>query len=285
MSKKKKIIIISSSILVALVGLVVTLSLTLFSLKDISVDFRTSTLNLTATQEEIIESGDFSKSCVMFYNKDRSAKKIEEAYPYIKVINIETKYPNSFVIHVAERQEVFMLQSDDKTYFVDEELKVLKIADELVENSQSNAILLKGFEISNLKVGDFLSGDYKDIYSAFLQSNLTLGMQKEIFKEIEFKWERDENAKQDYLNAYISLFSGQTIKILDVNYGLKYKAGMAYSTYSLLYTFIGRDYKLSNDESVVLTKEMLDEVTIIVQSYYDRNHHKESETYIVLDFA
>lgn len=285
MSKKKKIVIILSTILVALIGLVVTLSLTTFSLKKISVDFRTSTLNLTATEEEIISSGDFSKSCVFFYNKDRCAKKIEEAYPYIKVINIETKYPNSFVIHVSERQEVYMLQSEDKTYFLDEELKVLNISDELVENTQSNSILLKGLNVENSKIGDYIKGDYVDIYSAFLQSNWTLGMQKEIFKEIEFKWERDDNLKKEELNAYIYLFSGQTIKIADVNYGLKYKASRAYSVYSSLYTFIGKDYTKQDGTSVTLTKEMLDDVTITIQSYYDRNHHKESETYILLDFA
>lgn len=286
MSKKKKIIILTASILVAIVGLLITLSLTLFSLKSVSVDFRTSTLNLTSTQEEIIEQGRFKKSCVFFYNKNKAIKNIENAYPYIKVINIETKYPNSFVIHVTERQEVYMVYQNDKTYFLDEELRVLDIMENEIENTQSNSILLKGIHIGEkTREGDYINADYQDIYSSFLQSNLNLGMQKEIFKDIEFKKEIDDNVKREYLNAYISLYSGQTIKILDVNYGLKYKTSLAHKVYSSLYSWIGKSYKVSSGESVILTKEMLDDVTITIQSYYDRASHKESETYFVFEFA
>ena len=287
MTKKKRNIIILCSVLVALIGLLVTLCLTTFSLKSISVDFRTSTMNVTATQEEIIGAGKFSKKCVLFYNKDKAKENIEEAYPYLKVINIETKFPSSFVIHVAERQEVYAVTDGEKTAFLDEGLKVLRVESGEFVSTQSNAILLKGITLSNgVKVSQRLPQEnYVDLYSAFLQSNLTLGMQKEIFKEIEFKVEKDENAKKDYLNVYISLYSGQTIKILDVNYALKYKANRAYNVYSSLYTFIGKDYTLRSGETITLTKEHLDSASICVQSYYDRAHHKESETYFVLDLA
>ena len=287
MSKKKRNIIILCSVLVAVIVLLVTLSLTTFSLHSVKVDFRTSTENLTATEEEIINAGDFSKGCVFFYNKNKAKDKIEKQYPYIKIINIETIFPNSFVIHVAERGEVFVVKKDGQAIYLDENLKVLKVAEEEFVSDQSNPILLTGVEVSEgVKAGDYVtSKTYADTYSAFLQSNLNLGMQKEIFKEIEFKKERDENAKEDYLNAYITLFSGQTIKILDANYGLKYKANMAYKVYSSLYTFIGKEYTLTSGDKVTLTKDMLDSVTINVQSYYDRTHHKESETYFVLEIV
>lgn len=274
-----------SLVLVAIIGLVVTLSLTTFSLKEISVDFRTSTSKLTATHDEIIESGDFSKRCVLFYNKNKSVEKIERAFPYIKVINIETIYPSSFVIHVAERQEVYMIHGENKTYFLDENLKVLDIRDGQAEVSEFNPILLKGIDAGSAEIGDFLSGNYKDIYSAFLQSNVTLGMQKEMFKEVEFRREREANAKQDYLNAYFTLFSGHKIKIIDVSYGLKYKASLAHQVYSSLYTFIGKEYKISAENRVTLSKEMLDGVTIVVQSYYDFTHYKESEVCFAFNFA
>ena len=282
MSKKKRNIIIISSVLVAIVGILITLSLTVFSLKDITVDFRTSTQNLTATQEEIIQSGEFSKSCVLFYNKNKAKEKIEKKYPYIKVINIETKFPASFVIHVAERQEVYALSKDDKVYYLDEQLKVLRITEEEFVSTSENPIAIKGVG-TGLELGEKAEIEgYSDIYSAFLQSNFNLGMQKEIFKEIQFKREYDSNVKQEYLNAYISLFNGQTIKILDTEYGLKYKANLALRGYSSIWSFIGKEYSFDGEEKVVLTQEMLENVTICVQSYYDRNHHKESETYFKL---
>lgn len=282
MSKKKRNIIIISSVLVAIVGILITLSLTVFSLKDITVDFRTSTQNLTATQEEIIQSGEFSKSCVLFYNKNKAKEKIEKKYPYIKVINIETKFPASFVIHVTERQEVYALSKDDKVYYLDEQLKVLRITEEEFVSTSENPIEIKGVG-TGLELGEKAEIEgYSDIYSAFLQSNFNLGMQKEIFKEIQFKREYDSNVKQEYLNAYISLFNGQTIKILDTEYGLKYKANLALRVYSSIWSFIGKEYSFDGEEKVVLTQEMLENVKICVQSYYDRNHHKESETYFKL---
>lgn len=286
MSKKKRNIIILSSVLVAVIGLLIVLLLTTFSLKSIKIDFRTSTLNVTATEEEIIESGEFSKSCVLFYNKKQAKEKIEKAHPYLRVVNIETIFPSSFVVHVAERQEVFVVTDRDKMVYLDETLKVLRISEDNFVNSQDNPILLKGVALNeDLGVGQTLAiENYVDIYSAFLQSNLTLAMQKEIFKDVEFKLERDENAKTDYLNVYISLFSGQTIKIVDVNYGLKYKANRAINVYSALYTFIGQNYNISEEQSQEISKEMLDNVTIRVQSYYDRAHHNENETYFILDF-
>lgn len=280
MSRKKKVIIFTSVGIVAIVLLLIILAFTTFSLKSVTLDFRTSRSVLVMEDEEILQAGDFSKSSVLFYNKNKAKQKMEEKYPYLKVINIETKWPSSFVVHVAERQEVYRVEGEDKNFYLDNELKVLRSS----PLEEGEGILLKGVSF-NGREGEFLSLDnYRDIYSAFLNSNVNLGMQKEMFKDIEFEIERDENAKRDYLNAHISLYSGQTITILDVDYGLKYKTNLAYNVFSSIYTFIGKEYNISG-ENVVLTQEMLSGAEIVVQSYYDRASHKESECYFKLNFA
>lgn len=287
MSKRKKVVIVLSVMLVAVLGLLVTLSLTTFSLKDIRVDFRTSRINSTASQEDIVQAGGFKKSCVFFYNKQKSIDKIEREFPYLKVVNIETVFPSSFVVHVAERGEVYMIAKDNKTYYLDETLRVLKIVEGEEESLSTNPIkLVWNKSLSGVEVGQSLyDEDWADMYCAFLQSNLDLGMQKEMFKEIEFKVEFDSNAKTNYLNGYITLFSGQIIKILDVKYGLEYKTNLAHQVFSQLYTFIGKEYVLNSQDKIVISKEMLDDVTIVVQSYYDRASHKQNECYFLLEFA
>ena len=52
---------------------------------------------LTATDEEIIESGEFSYgSSVFFHGKKKYEERLESKYPYLKVINIETVFPSRF---------------------------------------------------------------------------------------------------------------------------------------------------------------------------------------------
>ena len=76
----KKGWIIAISVILAVIVLIVILSFTVFSLKSVEVDFRTNKVYITATDEEIIESGEFDYGgSVFFKNKDKYIDKIERA--------------------------------------------------------------------------------------------------------------------------------------------------------------------------------------------------------------
>ncbi len=274
---KKKKWIISGSVLIGIVGIVILLLFTLFSLKNVAVDFRTSTTNLTASQEEIIEKGDFAyNSPVIFHSKKGYTKRLEEAYPYIKVINIETVFPNKFIIHVSEREEVFAIASQEGFYICDQEFKVLRKTDDFSSQS-SNAILLSGITIKEEKVeGEFLKiENYADIFSAFVESNRLLFEQKALVKEIEFEKIFNSHTNSDELQAKLTLFAGQKVIIGNCQKMLTQKVASFLQVFSQLYSLIGKDMKIvtENGESEVVgvwDKEKLDKATIEINNYYTK---------------
>ena len=170
MNKKTKKIIISLTTILFFVGILIVLSFTVFSLKKVELNFKTSHSQISVTEEEIVDGGDFGYGqSVFFHNKKQYIEKIESIDPYIQVINIETVFPSTFVVHIAQRQEVYSIKIADKYFIVDQNLKILKIESDFV-SSQSNSMLLEGIEIleKDYKVGDYIeSNNYLDTYSAF----------------------------------------------------------------------------------------------------------------------
>lgn len=141
--RHKKMIIILS-VLLALLITVVILMFTLFSLKNVELNFKTETLNVTEEmkdeiQAEVLKTG----GSVLFVGKEKIIKDLEKKFPYIKIVNIETQIPNKFVIHCLEREELFAVQSQGKTYFLDEEFKILRIESSSYESQEGMPVVLE----------------------------------------------------------------------------------------------------------------------------------------------
>ena len=141
MTKRTKIITTCVSIL-AIIVLLVVLSSTLFAVSEVKVSFKSDKSVLASVSEEEIAASANIKSGtnVFLIGKKEAISNVEKKYPYIKVLNIETKFPNKIIIHAIERDEVFAFQTAEKYIITDSDLKVLRIVDgEFVSNS-SNAI-------------------------------------------------------------------------------------------------------------------------------------------------
>ncbi len=140
--KHKKFVIIFSILLVFITTLVV-LMFTLFNLKKIDINFKTETKNLNIQiQNEIKQTTLNYGGSVLFINKDKIIDELEKKFPYIKVVNIETVFPDKFVLHCVEREELFVIKSGNKYYILDEELKILRI-EENYNSISGQPILLK----------------------------------------------------------------------------------------------------------------------------------------------
>ncbi len=278
MSKKSKKIIISLSVVVALIVIIVALSFTVFSLKKVEIDYRTSHKNITLSEEELVEGGDFSfGASVFFHGKNGYIEKIESLSPYIEVVNIETVFPSTFVVHIAERQEVYAFAYKNSTFITDQNLRILREEENFVSNRE-NAMLFEGGLIAenDYKVGDYLQiENFIDIYSSLFECNRTLTEQTSLISSIKLLSEYDENIKQTQVTAILNLFGGQTVQIKNATYGLKYKLNMFLSVYSNLYSLIGQEIASGG----VWTEELLDSCTIIVNNFYNYTEHNETECY------
>ena len=148
-------VIIASALLIVLITLII-LMFTLFSLKNVEVEMETEFLNVSKEMQEEIKSEIQTGGTVFFKNKEDAVKNIEKKYPYAKVVNIETVIPNKFIIHIAERQEVYSITSNGKKYVLDNELKVLRIAEDLTGTVELNLFGLE-FDFSSVSAGSFLN--------------------------------------------------------------------------------------------------------------------------------
>lgn len=278
---KKKLLIVLGA-LGGLIAVCLILCFTLFSLKTVEVDFRTSTSVITGQAEEIIKSGEFGYGgSVIFMGKKNPAAKIEKSFPYIKVINIETVFPSKYIIHCSERQQVYAIELNDKTYICDEDFKVLEIKDGRYEDVESSAILFKGLRVKNANAlaGEFLEIDNNvDLYSSFIKNNRLLHEQKAIIKSIETGLMKNDINKEE---QYISLqtYSGQTFILKNAVDRLDFKVMHMLNVYSQIYSLIGKaiDREKPAEGDNVWTKEKLDTARVEIRSFYLQEGHEESD--------
>ena len=278
----KKKWIIASGIVVFIVGLLVLLAFTLFSLRSIKVDYRTSTLNLTATEQEIIDSADFKmNTSVLFHGKKGYINKIESAFPYIKVVNIETVFPSRFVIHVAEREEIYAFEGESGYLICDDEFKILKIE----SSFQNDAILLNGVSFKGVeKEGEFLEVEnFPLVYSYLYENGIRAQDAIALIDKITLGTKFDSVLGEELPYFSLSMANGQTYTILNCEYGIQSKTRLFVAVYGQIFDYIGQTITLydENNEAyqVTLTYDNLKNAEILINNYYDYKAHDENDCY------
>lgn len=243
MSKK---LIITLSVVFSVIAVLLILFWTLFALSSVSVDFKSTTENLNVSSEEIVEAGAFRYgSCVLFEGKQKSIKKIyahaseNENFAYLRVLNIETVFPNKFVVHVVEREELFAVENGENYLICDRDFRVLKIVDTFVSN-QTNAILLQGIEIksANIAVGDFLEikqSAMLKFYSIMLKNNRDFGQLIGKYQKMELSSYLDELTRKEYTALTMTSFQGRKFVINNIDFAFLNKVQKLFATESAFY--------------------------------------------------
>ncbi len=197
--KHKKLIIISSCILGSIAFLVI-LMFTLFRVHNVKLNFKNQTTVFASedNQNAVINNGGFSYSTPIFaVNKKEIIQNLEKNNSYLKVINIETVFPNTLVVHCAEREMLYCIVNDGIYYYCDEELKLLE--EPLSNKLEINGVVyLENVDIINKDAnkGDFLNvfnvqEIVKNISIAFAYSNKNVADIKGMFKQIEIGYGED----------------------------------------------------------------------------------------------
>ena len=268
MSKK---LIISLSVVVGIIAVILILFWTLFALSTVEVDYKTTTHNLNISDEEIIEAGDFSYgACVLFDGKSKYVENIEnhvaenENFAYLEVVNIETVFPNRYIIHVAEREEVFAVEHGEQYLVCDDDFRVLKI-EENFESEKNNPILLKNLSILNeneIRVGDFLNigqtGMF-DFYNAMLANNRTLTEQKGFVKSLTLGTVHVDITDRDFDTVNIETFSGREFVINNIDFALENKIQLLFALDAGLLNQINSDGYLVDSNGEIVYDRVLGE--------------------------
>lgn len=291
MSKKT---IISIFAVFSVLAVFLILLWTLFALSSVTVNYKTSTSKLNITDEEIVEAGQFHYgACVFFESKNRSAKLIEEraqeneTFAYLKVVNIETVFPNKFVIHVAERQEVYAVQTGQAVYICDEEFRVLRKLS-AYENDKYNAMLLQNLDIQNqnIEVGDYLSFSQQGIlkfYDAMLQNNRSLTEQCGFIQSIKLGKNLETFTNIEYDNLTITTFSGRQYVINNIDFALTNKLQLMFALDSAIFSQIGTDGKIYDENGQVIRDRIIDEEGNITGYGQEWTYERVRNSYILID--
>ena len=85
---------------------------------------------------------------------------MEKQYPYLKVVGIETKFPNVLLIQSIERQPFFAVpnENNSKIAICDEDFKVLRVISysDYISKPQYPVVDYLDIEFNNESIGDFL---------------------------------------------------------------------------------------------------------------------------------
>lgn len=156
------------SVIVGVLVAIMLLSSTVFTVKSISVEYQT-TLNYITEKDfdGIIEDGAFEYGKNIFFVRfDENIRKIEKANPYVKVNNIERKFPSYACVNISERMPVVQMEAGRGKYILDSEGKIVNIV-----STFNDYILVKGendlphlrinnVEGVNLKLDNYETGDF-----------------------------------------------------------------------------------------------------------------------------
>jgi len=175
---KSKRLIVILSVLIFLTVLIVINS-TLFTLQSVSVNWLTSKYNLQNVKDyEITENVKLGQN-IFLVQKDEIIAELEKSYPYIRVVSIETKFPNKLVVHSAERESLYAVKLTSSEYAVlDERGKVLALSNgSIFEGSEADLgtrPILVNFQSLAIRVEDFVVGEnVKSSYISSLLSSLS----------------------------------------------------------------------------------------------------------------
>ena len=188
--KSKKLTLILAIFFVIVV--ITTLCSTMFMLATIEVNFFNESSIFLGLETSIIESGEFEYGQnILLINKKKYIKNLETKNPYLRVLNIESIFPNKLVINCLERKELFYYQQSNNNYIIlDKFYKVLKTV-----NASENLELLNGnILIEGLLVDSFNEGE-KLLLSA------TENTKSNCIYNGLFMWSDDENYLKSKLQS------------------------------------------------------------------------------------
>lgn len=223
--KSKKLLIFL--IMFMFIAVLVILNSTLFTLQHISISWMTTTFNLKTMNESSISSLIEEKGDSIFLiKKDEIASRLEKKYPYLRVVGIETKFPNKLIIHSAEREDLYAIKIVDGDYaIIDDYGKVLARTEIISPNISGTLIEARPIEVTfnniSLRSEDFLVGEKVKVSSientltklstTLKEANYTSLAKKGIFDNISVVSIGEEGK----VAMYLTTRNGMVIKLID----------------------------------------------------------------------
>lgn len=224
--------IIASTLLITFITLIAILFSVVFCLRQQSVTFLDE--NIAYSEVEILSSAGLKNGeSIFMIDKDKAIANIESIYPDLKVVQISTTSLTKIDIRVKKRHELFYIQSENKYYTLDQDLKVLDIL------SNEPSLIKIDLEYSKVqKKGDFILIDKANITADLFVAVYTTMLESEgadAYIEMTDKIEKisfdiAHTLSGEYDRIIIALKSGIQFDIGRPNENLQHKINVCYQT-------------------------------------------------------
>ncbi len=193
-------------VIVVVLVVFVLLNMTVFTISSISVE--NEVYSAYIDQASIIDASGITKGKnIFFLSESNSSEAIEKAFPYLKVSNIERKFPSKVVIHVDVRQGTMSIPAAEENVYaiVDGDLKILELVS-IDTPVYASATHVTGVSLESPVIGTTLSTDINYNACLYTLSQVAKGEGLEFagfFAAIRFETD----------NLYVTLRTGVTIRI------------------------------------------------------------------------
>ncbi|MGN0960894.1 MAG: cell division protein FtsQ/DivIB [Christensenellales bacterium] len=172
--KSKRLIVILC--VLAFLTVLIVINSTLFTLQSVSVNWLTTKYELQSVKDYEIADEISKGQSIFLIKKDELSTKLEKDFPYLRVVSIETKFPNKLVIHSAERESLYAVKLSDTEYAIlDERGKVLSLSNDSIfagsEGDLGTKPIRVTFESLSLNLKDFVVGE--NVGSNYIKNLLT----------------------------------------------------------------------------------------------------------------
>lgn len=156
----------------------------LFSIKKVNVNYdMVSFSDRYLTVEKQLE--EYENKNLLFVNTSKIKNKLESD-PYIIVKSIKKKFPNKLDVEIEERREMFVIQTENEKYFLDDKYFVLKKVDKQTDTDHINLVLnYSDFSTSQLVIGEQITAIKDDIIICVNEMLSIFSDWKNILKGIE----------------------------------------------------------------------------------------------------
>ncbi|MBE5738184.1 MAG: FtsQ-type POTRA domain-containing protein [Clostridiales bacterium] len=162
--KSKRLVVFL--IILAFLTVLIVLNSTVFTLQKVSLNWLTTKDEMIGIKDNSIIDVVSTGENIFLVDKANIISDLEKEFPYLRVVGVETKFPNKLVIHTAERENLFAINMSDgngnKYYMIlDEKGKVLrKTTSSIFAGEELGAKPIKvSFVGSNVNPDDYVVGE------------------------------------------------------------------------------------------------------------------------------
>lgn len=149
---------------------------------------------------------------MLMLNTEEIKSNIEEAEPYLEVLNIKKKLPQTVLIEVKERQPKALIAYADKFLLADDEGNILEILDELPENRKYPVV--QGFAVGSVSLGRTIGTD--DTFKITVMSEILTALENRQITDSIYSIDlSDINNIKMQTPDNLSIKFGQADKIVD----------------------------------------------------------------------